>query len=171
MAVSLSTVLHRRRRAGRRAKQSGAETVEFAMLAASVFLLLFAIVEITIALYNQGTLAHAAQVGAREASLYWLDVTQILPDSDPASDQRIKTSEVADAISDWAGSYMVSFSGATPVVKLQGQPLASLPSTPVVAPGDRVTVDLSFVYGAPVTKALADLFDLNMAAQSVMHVE
>ena len=83
---------------GRHRRQQGSETVEFALLATFIFLLLFAIIEFSIAMYDQGTLVHSARLGAREASLYWLDVTAITPDSDPEDDQRVKPDWIEETI-------------------------------------------------------------------------
>ncbi|MBK1719250.1 TadE/TadG family type IV pilus assembly protein [Thiocystis violacea] len=157
---------------GRRRCQWGGETVEFALLAGLFFLLLFGIIEFSIAMYNQGILLHSSRVGAREASLYWLDVTQISLDSDPEDDQRVKISEVDDAITNFAGRFMISFTDATTAVAIlhEGQRIDSMDTRPVGA-GERVRVDLSFLYRAPVTAALAGLLDMDMAARAEMRVE
>lgn len=156
----------------RRLRQRGAEVVEFALLASLIFLLLFAIIEFSIAMYNQGTLVHAARAGAREASLYWIDVSQLLPTSDPEDDQRMKPSEVEATISNYIDRFIISFTGEAPTMEIALRDV-SIPNadTLVVNAGDNVSVDLSFTYRAPVTAALANILDQDMTSRAVMRVE
>jgi hypothetical protein len=157
----------------RRRRQDGGETVEFALLVGLTFLLLFGIIEFSIAMYDQGALIHASRTMAREASLFWVDVTQMGPDTDPEDDQRINTSEVEDAVSDYLDQYMISFTEAEPDLFLQGQPIGSLPEQLIVGdqPDRRVNVRSELLYHAPVTSALADLLDIDMVAPATMGAE
>ena len=158
-------------RQGPARRQWGGDTVEFTLFAAMIFLLLFAIAEFAVAMYDQGALLHSARVGAREASLYWIDVRQLTPDSDPGSDQRIKPAEVERAVSSFTDSFLFGFDGQQAELTLQSQPIGNLGDTMPVSPGDQVDLQLSYVYRAPVTGALARLMDLSMSARGVMRVE
>lgn len=144
-------------------------------MAGWIFFLFFAVIEFSIAMYDQGTLIHGSRLGAREASLYWLDVTQMGPDTDPLDDQRIMPSHVEKVLkTDFVDRFVVSFSGQETSVDIrhEGARINDL-DTRVVGPGDRVSVDLSFAHGAPVTAALAHLIDLglNLGARAEMRVE
>lgn len=153
-------------------RQKGGETVEFALHAALVFLLFFGIIEFAIAMYDQGTMVHASRVGAREASLYWLDVTQITPESDPGNDQRAKPSEIEAAVKTFSDRFLVSFTGADAVVDIfHGGVRINNLATTVVGAQDTVRADVSLLYRAPVTAALAHLLDLNLSARAEMRVE
>lgn len=158
--------------AGWPSRQKGGETVEFALHAVLVFLLFFGIIEFSIAMYDQGTMVHASRVGAREASLYWLDVTQITPQSDPQDDQRVSPSAIEDAVTEFSDRFLVSFTGAEAVVDIfhEGVRINDL-ETRVVGAQDAVRTDVSLLYRAPVTAALAQLMDLDLLARAEMRVE
>lgn len=73
----VSTLLQRSQSFPARKRQTGAETVEV-MFTLTIFLLLtFTIIHFAILLYDQGVITHAARVGARQSSLYW-----VYPDRD-----------------------------------------------------------------------------------------
>jgi hypothetical protein len=170
--MNILSSTRKKRRSGRnsRKRQRGGETIEFALLAALVFLLLFGIIEFAIAMYNEGVIVHSSRVGAREASLFWVDINQ-LSMTNPETNQRIKTSEVESAASDFADRFLVSFSGAATKIRFQDQPISDVADTLIVGPGDEVSVRVSLDYRAPVSGAIAHLANMNLAGQSVMRVE
>ncbi|MEA3277444.1 MAG: TadE family protein [Pseudomonadota bacterium] len=152
-------------------RQAGGEVLEFAITAALVFALLFGIIEFSVGMFDQGTLVNAARVGAREASLFWVDPENIDPDN-PELNQRVKTSEVADAIAAYTDDFLIAFfAEPSPEVQFQGQPIEDVADTFVVGPGDEVAVRLTLGYRPAVTAVLVDVLDLNLAAQAVMRVE
>jgi hypothetical protein len=146
--------------------------VEFALTIALSLTLMFAIIEFAVGMYDQGVLVHATRVGAREASLFWVDPPQITSDSDPRQDQRIHRDTVLDAVTDWTENFVVSFTAEDPddpVLRLDGATVAT--ATPVVAPGARVSIDTAFRFRGPVTSALSGAFDYTQRARAVMRVE
>jgi len=151
--------------------QRGNELIEFTLLAPLIFLVFFALMEFAIAMYDQGILIHSARIGAREASLFWVDVTQITPDSDPGDDQRLSTTEVSSQISNWLDRFLITLMGESPSVEFQDQPLGSFASTLPVDAGDEVSVAVALDYTAPLTSALSSLIQLDMTALGVMRVE
>jgi TadE-like protein len=155
-----------------RGSQHGATTVEFALTIGLSLTLMFAIIEFAVAMYNQGVLVHATRLGAREASLFWVDPPQITSDSDPRQDQRIHRDTILDAITDWTENFVVSFTAedpGDPVLRLRGATVAA--ATPVVAPGDEVRIDTAFRFRGPVTSVLSGAFDYTQRARAVMRVE
>ena len=69
-------------RFGRRRRQGGGEIVEFAILAPLLFVLLFGIIEFSLALYNLAILTNASREGARLGILW----TNDLSDQDSVED-------------------------------------------------------------------------------------
>ncbi|MCH5373618.1 MAG: hypothetical protein JJ992_06550, partial [Planctomycetes bacterium] len=151
------------------------------------------LIEYSIGMYDHGVLIHAARLGAREASLYWVDVTQLSSTSNPDCDQRIKHSEVSTTISAFTDRFLVSLSdqalsavGRFPDHAVPGNVTLVAPgstSTPTtiscVTAADPVEVSLTFVYDTPVVTALSRVLNsasenlpgLNMAAITAMRVE
>jgi hypothetical protein len=152
--------------------QQGATTVEFALTIGLSLTLMFAIIEFAVAMYNQGVLVHATRLGAREASLFWVDPPQITSDSDPREDQRIHRDTILDAVTDWTENFVVSFTAEDPddpVLRLDDATVAA--ATPVVAPRARVSIDTAFRFRGPVTSVLSGAFDYTQRARAIMRVE
>jgi Flp pilus assembly protein TadG len=152
-------------------RQTGATTVEFALTVGLSLVVMFAIIEFAIGMYNQGVLVHGTRVGAREASMYWVDPTRVTPNTNPLDDQRIDADTVVGSITDWTDNFIVSLNGNNPnapVVLLNGSPLTG---TPVAAHGDEVRVDTTFQYVGPITSVLANAFAVNQRSRAIMRVE
>lgn len=99
--------------------EQGGETVEFAMLAGLVFLLLFSMIFLFIGLYDQGAAHHAARIGSREASLFWVDLNTFDEESGLIEDQSICISEVYGQASEFVGRFGLSFSENPLTIKLK----------------------------------------------------
>ncbi len=82
-------------------RQRGSETVEFAISATVLFLLLFGIIEFSVALFDKATLTNASREGARTGILY-RPATRDLVAEDAAIEQ---------AIRDYAEQYLISLGG------------------------------------------------------------
>jgi hypothetical protein len=61
------------------------------------FFLVFTIIDLSVAIYNQGVVATASRVGARQASLFWMDPSDYSP-TDTANNVRIKESMIDSAV-------------------------------------------------------------------------
>lgn len=172
----------------RKKYQTGGETVEFALLAVFNFLFLFGLIEFSLLVYDQGALQHAARVGAREASLYWVDITRMTAGTDPANDRCIKKSEVSDTITEFTDQFLFSLTGNRTVCPLlMGKSLSSsaactgtgspsaFDACRVVSSGvDQVDVSLSLATGAPVSGRLinlSSLLNMRLTAQAAKRVE
>lgn len=155
-----------RRRAGAR-RQRGSELVEFVILFPLTLFMVFALIEFSIAMFNYGVLIQAAREGAREGSLYWVDVTQITPDSDPAADQRISRAEVDRRIGDWT-RFLINF-GDAGVQTQDCIPMAG-GATIVAGAGDEVRCGIQFQH-ATFAATLLGIDALDLAAGGVNYVE
>ncbi|AMD02301.1 TadE/TadG family type IV pilus assembly protein [Halomonas chromatireducens] len=82
-------------------RQQGSETVEFAISATLLFILLFGIIEFSVALYDKATLTNASREGARTGILFRPDPRDI-----SAEDNAIE-----EAIRIYAEQYLISLGG------------------------------------------------------------
>lgn len=81
----------------RRQRQWGGDTVEFALLAPLFFLLLFLILDMSILVYDQQVLNHAARYAARQGTLYWVDPADYDP-TVPRENIRIRSDMIDSAV-------------------------------------------------------------------------
>lgn len=152
----------------KRFRQKGGETVEFALLSTLIFLLMFAMIEFFIAVYNQGVITHASRIGARQASMYWVDVTKILPNSDPKNDQKISISEVQKITNSFTNQFTVFLEQKNLEIKWND---SSISNNQPVQHGQKISVNLTGKYKASVTKALIKILDIDMGSASEMRIE
>ena len=176
MNVAIRRKTQKRIWIGNRKKQQGTEVVEFAMLASLIFILLFALIEFSLMMFDQGALQHAARSGAREASLFWLNISQMTPSSDPSNDQCLHPLEVKNAITKFTDKFVFSLTGDQIIINinLEGTDLSSASAPAVTKAGNTANVSLSIETGSPVTGALANLaniMSLELGAKAIMKVE
>lgn len=86
---------------GRRSRQGGSELVEFAIASTLLFMLLFGIVEFSVALFDKATITNAGREGARTGIVF-----RPSPRDAVAEDGAIRS-----AISDYAEDYLISLGG------------------------------------------------------------
>ncbi|WP_168013236.1 TadE/TadG family type IV pilus assembly protein [Halomonas salinarum] len=86
-------------------RQKGSELVEFAISATLLFLLLFGIIEFSVALFDKATLTNATREGAREGILFRTG-DRALADMPTTEDVLI-----TQAIEGYADSYLISLGG------------------------------------------------------------
>jgi hypothetical protein len=82
-------------------RQQGSETVEFAISATLLFILLFGIIEFSVALYDKATLTNASREGARTGILFRPDPRDMAAENDA----------IEQAIRDYAEQYLISLGG------------------------------------------------------------
>ncbi|QTP58612.1 pilus assembly protein [Billgrantia antri] len=82
-------------------RQRGSEVVEFAISASLLFILLFGIIEFSVALFDKATLTNASREGARTGILYRPEPR------DTASED----AAIEQAIRDYAEQYLISLGG------------------------------------------------------------
>ncbi|TFH85584.1 pilus assembly protein [Billgrantia azerbaijanica] len=111
-------------------RQRGTETVEFAISATLLFILLFGIIEFSVALFDKATLTNAGREGARRGILF-----------EPAPrDLVAEDAAIEQAIRDYAEQYLISLGGpAEMTIDIQR-------SDPTMPPGSEVTVTVDYPY-------------------------
>lgn len=114
-------------------KQKGAEVVEFAIVSSLLFLILFGIIEFSVALFDKATLTNASREGARTGILF-----RQAPRDTAAEDAIIK-----QAIDDYASAYLISLGGpATMSTTIQRVDLTGNG----FGEGDEVIVTITYPY-------------------------
>jgi Flp pilus assembly protein TadG len=90
---------------GSRKKQRGTEIVEFAITALLLFMLLFGIIEFSVALFDKATITNATREGARTGILY--------RDVDPRDLGNMggEDAEIRSVINNYAAAYLISLGG------------------------------------------------------------
>ncbi|MDI5934003.1 TadE/TadG family type IV pilus assembly protein [Halomonas kalidii] len=111
-------------------RQQGSETVEFAISATLLFILLFGIIELSVALYDKATLTNASREGARTGILFRPDPRDIASE-DAAIEQ---------AIRDYAEQYLISLGGPAEMA------ISITRSDPNMPPGSDVVITVDYPY-------------------------
>ena len=92
----------------RERKQDGATMVEMAIIIPLLVLLIFAIIEFSLVMYNQAMITFAAREGAR-AGVVWA------PTIDGTS-YRVSREQIIEHTEKWLGNKLVSFNNSEPVI-------------------------------------------------------
>jgi Flp pilus assembly protein TadG len=111
-------------------RQQGSETVEFAISATLLFILLFGIIEFSVALYDKATLTNASREGARTGILF-KPQPRDLADENAAIEQVIR---------DYAEQYLISLGGPAEMS------INIVRSDNNMTPGSDVTVTVDYPY-------------------------
>jgi hypothetical protein len=119
---------------GSRKKQRGTEIVEFAITALLLFMLLFGIIEFSVALFDKATITNAGREGARTGILYRPD-----PRNLGAEDAAIE-----EAVNNYAAAYLISLGGPAELdVVIQREDLSGNGS---FGAGDELIVTVTYPY-------------------------
>lgn len=114
--------------------QRGAEVVEFAITSALLFLILFAIIEFSVALFDKATLTNAGREGARTGILFRPDPRDIVSED----------TAIRQAVDDYAADYLISLGGAAEMTtEIQRTDLSG---NGVFDAGDELTVTITYPY-------------------------
>ncbi|SFR78081.1 Flp pilus assembly protein TadG [Marinobacter daqiaonensis] len=142
-------------------RQKGAEVVEFAITSALLFLILFGIIEFSVALFDKATLTNAGREGARTGILF-----RPAPRDIVAEDAAIN-----QAIDDYAASYLISLGG--PAAMTTNIQRTDLSANGVFDAGDQITVTITYPYQFLILpKFLGTLGGaLNLSSTIVMRAE
>lgn len=155
--------------------QKGGETVEFAIFAGLFFLMVFAIIDMSFAVFNQGITNQAARYGARQGTLYWVDPARYDP-TNPMENIRVREKFIVSGVDYYGGKTLLNFSGASIRKDAIDLPEASESGS---APNRewtnvsnaRVTVRLEYPHNFLVLNALAGLLDVTMDADTRLSTE
>lgn len=141
--------------------QKGAEVVEFAITASLLFLILFGIIESSVALFDKATLTNAGREGARTGILYR-----------PAPrDLATEDSAITQAIEDYAADFLISLGGdASMTTVIQRN---DLDGNGIFDAGDEVVVTITYPYQFLILPEFIGTLGgaLNLTATSVMRAE
>jgi hypothetical protein len=88
-------------------RQRGSETVEFAISATLLFILLFGIIEFSVALFDKATLTNASREGARTGILYRYDAAY----ERDFFNVLVEDDLIEQAIRDYAEQFLISLGG------------------------------------------------------------
>ena len=91
---------------GSRSRQRGSELVEFAIAAWLLFLLLFGIIEFSVALFDKATITNAAREGARHGILFRPE----------PRDLGAEDAAIEDVVNNYAAAYLISLGGPAQMV-------------------------------------------------------
>ena len=110
--------------------QKGAAAIEFALISPILFILVFGIIEFSIALYDKAMITNASREGARAGIVYNFP--------NPISDAEIRT-----VVSNYCAAHLISFGGGSAVSIVlpdlsQVPPFNSLINGPLVLQAETV---------------------------------
>lgn len=151
-----------------RQHQRGTSTVEFAIVAPLLFLILFGIIEFSLAFFNQALITNATREGARQGIVYRVTGTGQLS---PLTNAEIIT-VVTDALRD-------PDTGQWRLISLVGNPTPAIPD-PIrsgTGAGERLSVTVNYAHPFLVLPSIARLLGgnlqerLSLSATTVMRLE
>ncbi|MCH4565157.1 pilus assembly protein [Halomonas sp. EGI 63088] len=111
-------------------RQKGAEVVEFALTAVLLFILLFGIIEFSVALYDKAVVTNASREGARTGILFRPDPRDIAAEDDA----------IEQAVRDYAEQYLISLGGPAEMT------IDITRSDASMSPGSEVVVTVDYPY-------------------------
>jgi Flp pilus assembly protein TadG len=137
-----------------RKNQSGASAVEFAIILPILVLLVFGIIEFSVALYDKAMITNASREGARAGIVFRVPL--------------VTDEEITEVVNTYLGNSLITFGGptaATTTVTRNG------PNPP--NPGDELKVTVNYNYTfLIIPNFITDLSGgINMMAETVMRME
>jgi len=129
--------------------QTGSNLVEFALVLPLLLLLVFGIVDFSMALYDKAVVTNAVREGARNGIVY--DTT------------RLTEAQIEQLVRDYCDHKLITFGSSTVIPNAHFSGSNS---------GDTLTVNVQFYYNyAVISKLIPSLQSLNLSATSVMRLE
>lgn len=107
--------------------QKGATVVEFAIILPLLILLIFALIEFSLILYDKGMLTNASREGARAGVLF-------------ASPNRISSTDIENVVDNYCKKNLVSFGASGYDITVDP------PTDPACVQGEFITVSIDYVY-------------------------
>ncbi|RTQ99640.1 TadE/TadG family type IV pilus assembly protein [Halomonas nitroreducens] len=155
-------------------RQRGSETVEFAISATLLFLLLFGIIEFSVALFDKATLTNASREGARTGILFRPDTRPDFATYDLQCDTVAANSEneaIRSAVCDYAEQFLISLGGpADMAIQVQR---SDLNANGVFDAGDDLVVNVNYPYQYLILPGFIDALEgvLDLSSTIVMRAE
>jgi Flp pilus assembly protein TadG len=129
--------------------QAGSELIEFAVVLPLLLILMFGIVDFSLALYDKAVVTNASREGARAAIV--------------ATNPRPDLTAIQGVVANYCQTYLVNFGGAAPVVTASGLGGGS---------GSPLTVQVQYFYNfAVISRLIPSLGSLNLTSTTVMRLE
>ena len=132
-----------------RKKQQGLAVIELSLVLPVLFLILFVIMEFSIALYNKAIITNASREAARAGIVL--------------KSPKLTTAQIQSVANNYLGSHLITFgSSVTPVV--------SVPQGAGGAFGTQLTVQVSYPYSTMILGGILHVVDnpMNLSATTVM---
>ena len=120
----------------RNKNQDGATAVELAIVLPLLVLLIFAIIELSLLLYNKAIITNAAREGARYGVVW-------APHDDNGPSYRVTATEIRTHTIQWLGNNLISFESSDARVIPENDPSAVCTGTGL---GKQVTVRVEYDY-------------------------
>ncbi|MCY1452129.1 TadE-like protein [compost metagenome] len=133
-----------------RKKQQGLAAIELSLVLPVLFLILFVIMEFSIALYNKAIITNASREAARAGIVL--------------KSPKLTTAQIQSVANNYLGSHLITFgSSVTPVVSAQQQVAGGPFGTPL-------TVQVSYPYSTMILGGILHIVDnpMNLSATTVM---
>ena len=130
---------------------TGVAAVEFAIVLPLLILLVFGVIEFSVALYDKAMITNASREGARTGILF--------------SDPRISDAEIINVVNNYCGNHLITFGGPTGVtttIQRVGD-----------NPGDSLTVRVAYQYSFLILPTFVTNLTggINLVAETVMRME
>lgn len=135
--------------ANEKKRDKGTSAVEFALILPLLLLILFAVIEFSIAMYDKAVITNASREGARRGI-----VMQPPP--------RVTAAEITTTVNTYCASNLISFGAA---------PITTSVSGACVNPGDLLTVTVSYPYNFFVLPNFLTIGPLVLNGTAVMRCE
>jgi Flp pilus assembly protein TadG len=132
-------------------RQNGVAAVEFAIVFPLLILLVFGIIEFSVALYDKAMITNASREGARVGIVF--------------SDPRISDDEIRSVVNNYCASYLITFGGPTGITTTITRGGNSS--------GDSLTIRVAYQYTFLVLPAFVVNLTggINMVAETIMRME
>lgn len=155
-------------------RQRGTETVEFAIAAFLIFLILFGIIEFSLLLFDKATVANASREGARAGILY-RDYWDADGNSLPRDTGLVEAQEdalIKQAVLTYAQNYLVSPGGGASLTEDDITITRDLGGDGIFNVGDTISVRIDYDFNFLLIQVLAKLGVLeSLPAETVMFAE
>ncbi len=132
-------------------REDGAAAVEFAIVFPLLIVLVFGIIEFSVALYDKAMITNASREGARAGIVF--------------SDPRISDDEIRSVVNNYCGNHLITFGSGTAITTTINRSGNSA--------GDSLTVTVAYQYSFLILPSFVTNLTggINMAAETVMRME
>lgn len=148
-------------------KQEGAEVVEFAICSTLLFLILFGIIEFSVALFDKATLTNASREGARTGIVF-------RPKPRDTTEGGTEDTAIRQAIQNYTADYLISLGGGDGALDIEITRRPEMSKQPhLFDAGDEIEVKVTYPYKFLILPELIGTLGgtLNLSSTTVMRAE